>query len=148
MNANLKQLDILLVEDNPTDAELTLRSLKKNHMANSVEWVKDGEAALDYLFLRGEFADRNGGNPRLVLLDLRLPKVDGIEVLRELRGNEHTQHIPVVILTSSKEDQDLVAAYDLGVNSYVRKPIDFGEFTETIGSLGMYWLLVNQTPPE
>jgi len=139
-------VDILLVEDNPTDAELTIRALKKARIANNIEWVKDGEQALNFLFSKGQYSDRTGGNPRVVLLDLRLPKIDGIEVLRQMRAGSATKEIPVVMLTSSKEDRDLVAAYDLGVNSYVRKPIDFKDFAETVAELGMYWMLVNQVP--
>ncbi len=134
------EVDILLVEDNPADAELTIRALKKNKIANHIEWMKDGEEALDYLL------NRNGVLPKVVLLDLRLPKVDGIDVLRAIREDEKVKDLPVVILTSSREDKDLVAAYDLRVNSYVRKPIDFNEFAKTVSDLGMYWLLVNEVP--
>ena len=148
INTN-KIVDILLVEDNPTDAELEMRALKKARLANNIEWVKDGEAALDYLFRHGEYsADEEYQHPRLALLDLRLPKLDGIDVLKAIRGHEATREIPVVILTSSKEERDVVAAYDLGVNSYVSKPIAFDEFTETVANLGMYWLLINQPPPQ
>ncbi len=140
------QVDILLVEDNPADAELAMRMLRKNNLANRIEWVKDGEVALAFLFRRGEFADSGRCRPKVVLLDLRLPKVDGIEVLKAIRASPETKHIPVVVLTSSKEDKDLVAAYDLGVNSYVRKPIAFDEFSRTVTELGMYWLRVNRIP--
>lgn len=140
-------VDILLVEDNPADAELAIRALRKNKLANRIEWVKDGEAALNFLFARGEFVDAGFSHPQVVLLDLRLPKLDGTEVLKEIRAHKETQDIPVVILTSSKEDKDLVRSYKLGVNSYVRKPINFAEFSKTVGELGMYWLLVNQVPP-
>ena len=146
MNAESTFVDILLVEDNPTDAELALRALQKGRLVNRIEWIKDGEAALDFLFARGDYADRESGNPKVVLLDLRLPKVDGIEVLKAIRADERTEQIPVVALTSSKEDRDLVAAYGLGVNSYVRKPIAFDEFSKTVSDLGMYWLLVNEVP--
>jgi two-component system response regulator len=139
-------VDILLVEDNPADAELALHSLKKSKLANNIEWVKDGEEALEFLFQHGRYEGRKSGNPRVVLLDLRLPKVDGFEVLRALRSEDSTREIPVVVLTSSKEDKDLVEAYGLGVNSFVRKPISFDEFSKTVADLGMYWLLVNQIP--
>ena len=145
---NTVPVDILLVEDNPTDAELTLRALKKNHLANHIEWVKDGEMALNFLFGKGEYEGQSNDSLKVILLDLRLPKVDGIEVLKEMKANDATKDIPVVILTSSKEDVDLSRAYDLGVNSYVRKPIDFKEFSDTVGQLGMYWLLVNESKPK
>ncbi len=146
MNTAFKPVDILMVEDNPNDAELTLRALKKSKLANCIEWVKDGELALDYLFHRGTYVTRGNSQPKVVLLDLRLPKVDGIDVLKAIRGDDRTKDIPVVILTSSREDRDIVAAYDLKVNSYVRKPIAFDEFTQMVSELGMYWLLVNQPP--
>lgn len=141
-------VDILLVEDNPNDAELAIRALKKHHLANHLEWVKDGVAALDFLFQRGEYAGRSNVLPKVVLLDLRLPKLDGIEVLSEIRGNPETRELPVVILTSSKEERDLVATYQLGVNSFVAKPVSFDEFARTVADLGMYWVLVNRVPPE
>lgn len=141
------QVDILLVEDNPTDAELALRALKKNNLANHIEWVKDGEAALNFLFCRNEYSTRNPAQPKVVLLDLRLPKVDGLDVLKAVRESEKMVDLPIVILTSSKEDKDMVSAYDLGVNSYVRKPIAFEEFSKVVAELGMYWILVNQLPP-
>jgi two-component system, response regulator len=139
--------DILLVEDNPQDAELTIRSLKKKNLANRLVVVEDGEAALEYLFCRGRFADRDMNQvPKVVLLDLKLPKVSGLEVLRALKDNERTRLIPVVILTSSKEDPDIDTAYALGVNSYVVKPVDFDAFAEAVSNLGLYWLVVNQPP--
>lgn len=139
--------EILLVEDNPNDAELTLRTLRKHNLANHVEWVKDGEAALDFLFRRGAYTGRNDNDTlRLVLLDLRLPKVDGIEVLQQIRSHEETRLLPVVVLTSSKEDRDLLATYQLGVNSYVAKPVVFEEFARTVAELGMYWLVINKIP--
>jgi CheY-like chemotaxis protein len=141
-------VDILLVEDNPNDAELALRAFKKHNLANRVEWVKDGEAALDYLFHRGAYAHDANGLPRVVLLDLRLPKVDGIEVLTQIRANPETKLLPVVVLTSSKEESDLVTTYKLGVNSFVVKPIAFDEFTRVVVELGMYWVLVNRVPPD
>lgn len=141
-------VDILLVEDNPNDAELALHALKKHNLANRVEWVKDGEAALDFLFQRGNYADRPDTLPKVVLLDLRLPKVDGIEVLRQMRANPNTRELPVVVLTSSKEERDVIDTYKLGVNSYVAKPVAFDEFAKTVAELGMYWVLVNRVPPE
>ena len=140
-------VDILLVEDNPTDAELTLRALKKHNLTNYVEWVKDGAAALDFLFRRGDYAARENSVPRLVLLDLRLPKVEGLEVLKQMRANEHTRLIPVVVMTSSKEERDVVASYQLGANSFVSKPVGFEEFAKTVAELGLYWMLVNQVAP-
>ncbi|MEN6586723.1 MAG: response regulator [Sulfuricella sp.] len=141
-------VDILLVEDNPSDAELALRSLKKHNLANRIEWVKDGAAALDFLFGRGEFANQqNSPLPRVVLLDLGLPKVNGLEVLKALRGDPRTSALPVVVLTSSKEEKDMVAAYRLGVNSFVSKPVAFDEFAKTVADMGFYWLLVNKLPP-
>jgi len=139
---------ILLVEDNPSDVELTQRALALNRIANPLMIVEDGEAALDYLFGEGAFAGRDVGRPpALTLLDLNLPKIDGIEVLRRLRADPRTRRLPVVILTSSKEQQDLAAGYDLGVNSYIRKPVDFQQFTEAIRQLGLYWLVLNEAPP-
>jgi CheY-like chemotaxis protein len=141
-------VEILLVEDNPTDAELTLRALRKHNLANRLEWVKDGAAALDFLFARGAYADRAAEPPpRVVLLDLRLPKVDGIEVLQQMRADERTRLVPVVVLTSSKEERDIVTTYQLGVNSFVPKPVAFDEFARTVAELGMYWLLINKATP-
>ncbi|WP_295447942.1 response regulator [uncultured Thiodictyon sp.] len=140
-------VDILLVEDNPNDAELALRALKKHNLANRVIWVKDGEAALDYLFHRGQYAGPID-LPRVVLLDLRLPKVDGIEVLTQIRANAQTHELPVVVLTSSKEERDLVSTYKLGVNSFVAKPVAFDEFAKVVADLGMYWVLLNRVPPD
>jgi len=141
-------MDILLVEDNPQDAELTIRALRKQNLANELSVVEDGAAALDYIFCRGPYSTREvGQTPKLVLLDLKLPKVSGLEVLRALKQNERTRGIPVVILTSSQEDPDIKSAYDLGANSYVVKPVDFDSFAEAVSRLGMYWLLVNQPPP-
>lgn len=139
-------VDILLVEDNPSDAELAIHALKNANLANHLEWVKDGEAALDFLFCRGEFAARANHMPKVVLLDLRLPKVDGIDVLRAIRANEHTRELPVVVLTSSKEERDIVSTYKLGVNSFVAKPVAFNDFAKTVAELGMYWVLVNKSP--
>ncbi|MFQ5953285.1 MAG: response regulator [Candidatus Omnitrophota bacterium] len=138
-------VEILLVEDNPADVELTLRALKKHNLANKVYTVKDGEEALDYVFCKGKYADING-IPKLVLLDLKLPKVSGLEVLREMKSNETTKIIPVVVLTSSKEEKDMVESYKLGVNSYIQKPVDFDKFLSTVSELGLYWLLLNKLP--
>ena len=139
---------ILLVEDNADDEELTLRALKKNNIQNDVVIARDGVEALDYLFGTGAYADRDTSNvPAVTLLDLKLPKVDGLEVLRKLRADERTKYLPVVILTSSKEEQDLLNGYKFGANSYIRKPVDFAQFTEAVRNLGLYWLLLNESPP-
>jgi CheY-like chemotaxis protein len=141
-------VEILLVEDNPSDAELTLHALKKSKLANKMQLVRDGEEALDFLFCRNAFSNRRIDNgPRLVLLDLKLPKVDGLQVLQAVKGDPRTKAIPIIVLTSSKEEQDLVRSYHLGVNSYIQKPVHFGEFQEVVRQLGMYWLLVNSKPP-
>jgi two-component system response regulator len=140
---------ILLVEDSPDDAKLTLRAFKRSNMANPVVVVRDGVEALDFLFARGIYAERAGkALPTLIILDLKLPRLDGLGVLRAVRGDERTKLIPVVVLTSSKEEQDLIQSYALGANSYVRKPVDFGEFLEAVRVLGIYWLMMNQPPPE
>jgi two-component system response regulator len=137
---------ILLVEDNPDDIELTMRALRKNNIANNVVVAHDGVQALDYLFCQGAYSDRNiKDEPRLILLDLKLPKLDGLQVLERLRADERTKLIPVVILTSSKEEQDLVSGYRSGANSYVRKPVDFNKFVEAVRQIGLYWLLINET---
>ena len=138
---------ILLVEDNPMDEELTLRALKKSKILNPVVVARDGVAALDYLFARGPHAGRSSELPQLVLLDLKLPKLDGLEVLKEVRQNELTQLLPVVILTSSVEEDDVARGYSLGANSYVRKPVDFDQFSEAVRQLGLYWLVLNQSVP-
>lgn len=139
---------ILLVEDNPDDEALTLRALTKNNIKNEVVVVRDGAEALDYLFCRGLYSGRDKLDlPQVMLLDLKLPKVDGLSVLREVRSSPLTQLLPVVILTSSKEDRDLLLGYSLGANSYVRKPVDFGEFVEAVRQLGLYWLILNERPP-
>lgn len=139
---------ILLVEDNPDDEALTLRALRKHKVANDVVVARDGAEALDYLFATGKHAGRNPREiPQVVLLDIRLPKVDGMEVLRRIRQDERTRYVPVVILTSSKEEQDLVNGYKLGANSYVRKPVDFDQFVEAARHLGLYWLVLNESPP-
>jgi len=143
-----KNVDILLVEDNPRDAELTMRALKKRNLANHVVWVKDGAEALDYLFGVSTGAPpARTHTPKVILLDLKLPKVDGLEVLRRLKGEDRTKVIPVVVLTSSREEQDIVQSYRLGVNSFIVKPVDFEKFSDAVAQLGMYWLLLNQ-PPE
>ena len=139
---------ILLVEDNPSDVELTKRALGKSHVANELVVAEDGQEALDYLFGVGTYAGRDVTQlPVLVLLDLKLPKVDGLEVLQRIRANQQTRRLPVVVLTSSKEEQYLAASYDLGVNSYIRKPVDFAQFVQTIQQLGLYWLVLNEPPP-
>jgi len=144
----VNQKSILLVEDNPDDVELTLRALKKNNIKNEIIVAKDGVEALDFLFGGGKFEGHDPGEmPALIVLDLKLPKIGGLEVLRRVRADERTRLLPVVILTSSKEEQDLVRGYTLGTNSYVRKPIDFNEFTKAVGFLGLYWLLINESPP-
>lgn len=140
-------IDILLVEDSPLDADLTMRSLRKHRLANNIETIGDGAAALDFLFGTGSYEGvvRNR-MPKLIMLDIKLPKLSGLEVLAAIKSNEKTRTIPVVIITSSREDPDIEKAYALGANSYVVKPIDFGKFSETISALGMYWLLINQPP--
>ena len=139
---------ILLVEDNPDDEALTLRALARNGIRHEVQVAHDGVEALDYLFGRGAFAGRDLRQmPAVTLLDLKLPRLDGLEVLRQVRGNEATRFLPVVILTSSKEDQDLVQGYGLGANSYIRKPVDFVQFTEAVRQVGSYWLVLNEDPP-
>jgi two-component system response regulator len=140
---------ILLVEDNPDDVKLTMRAFKRNNMLNPVEVARDGIEALDFMFSRGAHAGRAGKPlPAMILLDLQLPRLDGLGVLKAIRADERTRLVPVVILTSSKEEQDLVQGYSLGANSYVRKPVDFAEFVEAVRLLGVYWLMTNQPPPE
>jgi len=144
----VNQNAILLVEDNPDDEALTIRALRKNHIANPVIVLRDGTEALDYIFAEGQYRSRNPNDlPILILLDLKLPKVDGLEVLRRLRANPLTNLIPVVVLTTSNEERDVLESYSLGANSYVLKPIDFDQFMIAVGQLGMYWLLLNQNPP-
>lgn len=138
-------VEILLVEDNPTDVELTLRALKKNNLANSIHVVTDGAEALEYLFATGKYCDRDIClTPKLVILDLKLPKVGGLEILKKLKTDERTKTVPVVILTSSKEESDVIASYKLGANSFIVKPVDFEKFVLTVKDLGMYWLLLNE----
>jgi two-component system, response regulator len=142
------QVEILLVEDNENDLELALHALRKGNLANRVEVARDGEEALDFLFCRGVHADRSMKNPpRLVLLDLKLPKVNGLQVLKELKSNPSTKAIPVAILTASREEQDLIQSYRLGVNSYIQKPVDFEQFRITVKQASLFWLVVNQPPP-
>jgi len=139
---------ILLVEDNPDDEALTLRALKRNNILNEVIVARDGVEALDYLFARGAHSERDPDKlPEVVLLDLKLPKIDGLEVLRRIREDEKTRRLAVVILTSSNEERDIIAGYDLGANSYIRKPVDFNQFMEAVRQLGIYWLVLNVTPP-
>ncbi|MGE0636339.1 MAG: response regulator [Bacteroidia bacterium] len=144
---NTRIIQILLVEDNPYDAELALNALQKRHLANSIHHVEDGAEALDFIFARGNYSDRQIENgPKIILLDLKMPKVNGIEVLRQVKADERTRKIPVVVLTSSKEDPDITTCYDLGVNSYIVKPVDFDNFFRAVEDLGLYWLLLNQPP--
>jgi two-component system, response regulator len=148
LERNMKQkneVEILIVEDNPHDAEMALRALKKNNLANNILVVGDGAEALDYLYTRGKYADKNYNNrPKIILLDLKLPKVDGKEVLRTIKNDPQKKVIPVIVLTSSKEERDIVESYALGVNSYIIKPVDFDKFVDSIRELGLYWLLLNQ----
>ncbi|MGH9713444.1 MAG: response regulator [Candidatus Acidiferrales bacterium] len=140
--------EILLVEDNDSDAELTMHALEKSRLVNMIVRVDDGEKALDFLFCRGSFADRQFTSPpRLILLDLKLPKVDGMQVLRQVKSDPGTKAIPVILLTASKEDRDVVESYQLGVNSYIQKPVNFSDFQDVVRQLGLYWLLVNIRPP-
>jgi CheY-like chemotaxis protein len=139
-----EQIEILLVEDNPLDAELTMTALTSGKIANNITWVKDGVEALDYLFCRGEYAGRGDELPRLVLLDLKMPRVNGIEVLTAIRADERTRRIPVVVMTSSEEESDIAKTYDLGVNSYVVKPLDFNAFSDVTRRAGYYWLAINR----
>ena len=139
------EAEILLIEDNMSDAELTIRALKKNNLANKLIHLKDGAEALDFIFARGIYSDRNmGNNPKVILLDLKMPKVNGIEVLQKIKSDDRTKKIPVVILTSSKEDPDIKECYRLGVNSYVVKPVDFEAFIKAVSELGLYWMILNQ----
>jgi CheY-like chemotaxis protein len=143
-----QQVDILLVDDNASDVELTLRALRRHKLANYIHVAEDGQDALDFIFCRGAYADRSFASPpKVIFLDLKMPKVDGIEVLRAIRGDPRTKAIPVAILTSSKEQRDIVEGYKLGVNAYVQKPVDFDDFQSVIEQIGMFWLVVNQPPP-
>ncbi len=141
--------NILLIEDNPDDEALAIRALKKSNLVNDIAIARDGVEALDYLFGTGQYEDRDTTDmPALILLDLKLPKIDGLEVLRRLREDERTKHLSVVALTSSSEEQDLIDSYNLHVNSYVRKPVDFNQFTEAVAQVGLYWLVLNEPPPK
>ena len=145
--AELEQMEILLVEDNPTDAEMTLRALRRNNLANKVHWVKDGEQALEFMFRTGAYAGRDPATvPKLIMLDIKMPKVDGIEVLRRLKAHDETRTVPVVVMTSSNEERDVVESYRLGVNSYIVKPVQFESFLETVAKIGLYWVITNRVP--
>lgn len=147
--ADYQEVDILLAEDSAQDAELALRALRKNNLANKVVWVKDGQEALDFIFCQGEYASRSPNHrPKLLLLDLKMPKVDGIEVLRRVKADQNSRSIPVVIMTSSNEERDVVESYRLGVNSYIVKPVDFTQFLETVSKAGLYWMVANRVPHE
>lgn len=142
----MKTLEILYIEDNPSDIELTLRALKKHHVANSIQIIKDGEEAMEYISATGRYTERDTTEkPKVILLDLKLPKVGGLEILKKLKSEEHTKTIPVVVLTSSREEKDLIKSYEYGVNSFVVKPINFNSFSEAVSSLGLYWLLINES---
>ena len=144
----IEQVEILLVEDNQSDEELTVHALRHEKLANNIQVVHDGEEALDFVFCRGAYAARSfDAPPRVILLDLKLPKLNGLDVLLHIRADARTKFIPVVVLTSSREDVDLVKSYELGVNSYIQKPVDFDQFRKTIQELGFYWLVINQPPP-
>jgi two-component system response regulator len=144
---NTYPVEVLLVEDNPNDVELTLHALRKHNLAGSIHVVRDGDEALDFLFCRGAYKNRDiGQTPKVVLLDLKLPKVDGLEVLRQIRADERTHTMPVVVMTSSREECDVVAGYKLGINSYIVKPLEFDQFSEAVRQIGFYWLLLNQPP--
>src|SRR6478672_10020309 len=143
-----KDLEILLVDDNPSDVELTIYALRQNHLANSIHVAEDGKEALDFVFCRGKYESRSmADRPKVILLDLKLPKLDGLEVLKAIRGDDRTRAIPVVILTSSKEQRDLIASYKLGATAFIQKPVDFEQFRQTIKDIGMFWLVVNEPPP-
>jgi two-component system, response regulator len=147
MNIPDTEVEILLVEDNPSDAEMTLRALKKNNIINKIVHLKDGAEALDFIFCTGAYSTRNfRSKPKVILLDLKMPRVNGIEVLRKIKADDNTRSIPVVVLTSSREDPDVRTCYDLGVNSYIVKPVGFENFSKVISELGLYWMLLNQSP--
>jgi CheY-like chemotaxis protein len=145
MNVSLKR--ILLVEDSPHDAEMTMEALSEHNLVNEVAWVKDGEEALDFLYQRGAHAGRAGNNPAVILLDLKLPKVDGLEVLQTIKKDDKLKTIPVVVLTSSREESDLITSYQLGVNAYVVKPVNFPDFMQAVKELGFFWAIINEPPP-
>jgi CheY-like chemotaxis protein len=144
--ANLQPVELLLAEDNPTDAEMTIRALKRVNLANSLVWVKDGEEVLKFLRREGQYAGRSEAQPKVVFLDLKMPKMDGLDVLREIRSDARLRAQPVVVLTSSREEADLVASYELGVNSYIVKPVDFQQLLEEVARLGYYWMVLNRRP--
>jgi two-component system, response regulator len=147
MSEPIKEVEILLVEDNPTDAELAIRALRKNNCTNKLVWAKDGAEALDFVFCTGPYAGRQISNPpKVILLDLQLPKVSGLEVLRRIKSDARTKTIPIVVLTSSKEERDIGESYQYGVNSYISKPVDFDAFFKVVSETGLYWLLVNHPP--
>lgn len=142
-----ERVEMLLIEDNPDEAELTIRSLKKNNLANHLIHIDDGEKALDFIFSQGEYSNNTAlMRPKLILLDLNLPKVDGLEILKRVKSDERTKTIPVVVLTSSKEERDIIESYKLGVNGYIVKPVDFNSFTKAVADIGMYWLILNEPP--
>lgn len=143
---DFEHVEILLVDDSPLDAELAIRGLEEHNLANNVVWVKDGEEALDYVYRRGKFEGRSSAGPRLILLDLKMPKLDGIEVTRVIKSDESTRHIPVVIMTSSEEERDISRSYSLGANSYVVKPVDFEALANVASQAGFYWLAINKLP--
>lgn len=145
--SSLEQVEVLLVEDSPHDAEMTQRALRKFNFGNRLQWVKDGEEALNFLFCRGVFADRDPARPpKLILLDLKMPKVNGIEVLRQVKGDERMRQIPIVVMTSSNEERDVMESYRLGANSYIVKPLEFGAFADVVAKVGLYWVLTNRVP--
>lgn len=145
--SSMDEVEILLVEDNPHDGELTLRALKKHNLTNQVFWVKDGVEALEFIFAKGAYANRTvDQRPKVILLDLKLPKLDGLEVLRQIKHEERTRTIPIVMLTSSREERDVIESYRLGVNSYIVKPVEFDKFIQAVSDLGLYWMLLNQSP--
>ncbi|MFZ6013326.1 MAG: response regulator [Bacteroidota bacterium] len=147
MNSSIHDVDVLLVEDNPDDAGLVIRELKRNNLANNLIHLPDGAEALDFIFVRGKFSDRRiEDKPKVILLDLKMPKVDGLQVLRAIRADERTKYIPVVLMTSSREEKDIMESYSLGVNAYVVKPVGFDSFSKVVTELGMFWMLVNQSP--
>ncbi len=144
---NLNSVEIILIEDNPHDAELVLRALKKHGLANKLQLLQDGAEALDFIFATGAYAGREiNHRPKLILLDLKMPKVDGLEILRRIKADERTRSVPVVVMTSSQEEKDIMESYSLGVNSYIVKPVDFDKFVQSVADLGLYWLLLNKVP--
>ncbi|HEY1019355.1 MAG TPA: response regulator [Sediminibacterium sp.] len=147
MQTNIHNIEVLLVEDSDEDAELVIRSLKKHNLGNNLVHVSDGVEALDFIFARGEFSDRSVGDiPKVILMDLKMPKMDGLQVLKEIKKDDRTKMIPVIMMTSSKEEKDIVDSYQLGVNSFIVKPVGFENFSKAVAEFGMYWLLINQPP--